>query len=126
MTPYTQQAGWNPAFEVAYRFYSPAEGGRKNPPRQHVRWDSLYQGDDPLKDGINMVWPEFTSESGMVLPEGEVPITGRARMFIVDPERIEFHRARIRKGIRGFFVEGAHKVAECEVIEVLGLAESAA
>ena len=115
-----------PAFEVTYRFYSSEEGGRKSAPRQHVRWDFLYEGDDPVTDGISMVWPEFISESGAVLPEGEVPVAGQAHMFIVNPERVEFHRARIRKGVRGFFVEGPRKVAECEVIAVLGLAAKSA
>jgi hypothetical protein len=126
MEPYAASPGWNPAFEVTYRFYSTEEGGRKNPPRQHIRWDFLYEGDDPITEGISMVWPEFISESGAVLPEGEVPFVGRARMFIVNPERIEFHRARVRKGVRGFFTEGSHKVAECEVIAVLGLAAKSA
>jgi hypothetical protein len=123
---YSERTGWAPAFEVRYRYLNEEEGGRKSPPRQHVRWDFLYEGDDPFKDGISMVWPEFVSEEGLVLPEGEVPTSGRARMFNVNPERHAFHRARVSIGVRGFFMEGSRRVAHCEVTSVLGLAASAA
>ncbi len=123
---YSERTGWAPAFEVQYRFLREDEGGRKSPPRQHVRWDFMYEGDDPLKDGISMVWPEFVSEEGSVLPEGEVPVSGKARMFIVNPDRSAFHRARVKPGVHGFLMEGSRKVARCEVTAVLGLAASAA
>lgn len=118
---YTERTGWQPAFEVRYRFLRRDEGGRNSPPLQHVRWDFMYEGDEPLRDGISMVWPEFVSADGAVLPEGEVPTEGRALMFIVNPERTQFHRRRIAVGIRGFFMEGARKVAECEVVRLLGI-----
>ena len=121
MQNYSERTGRPADFEVTYRFYTPEEGGRVSPPRQHVRWDFLYDGDDPLKDGISMVWPEFISDAGDVLPEGEVPYEGQARMFVVNPERVEFHRAHIKTGVRGYFVEGPHRVAECVVYAVLGL-----
>lgn len=73
-----------------------------------------------------MVWPEFVSEDGSVLPEGEVPMSGRAHMFIVAPERRAFHRARVIEGVRGFFMEGSRKVAECEITSVLSLAAQSA
>jgi len=121
MQTYSERTGWRPAFEVCYRFLSQSEGGRSTPPRQHVRWDFLYEGDDPQHDGINMVWPEFIGSSGAVLPEGEVPLEGRALMFIVNPERQQYHKQRIAVGTRGYFVEGPRKVAECEVTAILGL-----
>jgi hypothetical protein len=121
MDPY-RRAGGNPAFEVRYRFLALSEGGRAAPPRQHIRWDFMYEGDDPQCDGISMVWPEFVDAGGSMLPEGEVPAEGQALMFIVNPERIVFHRQRIAIGTRGFFMEGARKVAECEVTAILGLA----
>ena len=121
MQTYGERTGWQPAFEVRYRFLAPSEGGRSAPPRQHVRWDFLYEGDDPQHDGISMVWPEFIDSSGAVLPEGEVPLEGRALMFIVNPERRQFHKQRIAVGTRGYFVEGPRKVAECEVTAILGL-----
>ena len=122
MQSYSERSGRKPAFEVRYRFLSQAEGGREAPPRQHIRWDFLYEGDDPLVEGISMVWPEFIGPSGSVLPEGEVPVTGRAFMFIVNVDRWSFHQERIAPGVRGFFVEGSKKVAECEVTSVNALA----
>lgn len=122
MQTYGERPGWQAAFEVRYRFYSQSEGGRKAPPRQHVRWDFLYAGDQPLVEGISMVWPEFIGPSGEVLPEGEVPTTGNALMFIVNPDRWSFHKERVALGVRGFFVEGSKKVAECEVTAVHALA----
>lgn len=81
----------------------------------------MYEGDDPHTDGISMVWPEFVDSDSVALPEGEVPNTGHALMFVVNPERIQFHKERIRVGTRGFFMEGARRVAECEVTRVLDL-----
>ena len=125
-TSYSERTGWAPAFEVSYRFLGEDEGGRKDPPRQHIRWDFLYEGDDPFEDGISMVWPEFLSDDGSVLPEGEVPVSGRAHMFIVNPERVAFHRGRVKEGVCGFLMEGSRRVAQCEVTSVLGLAASSA
>jgi hypothetical protein len=126
MSSYADKSGRQADFEVVYRFYTAEQGGRKSPPHQHVRWDFLYAEDDPLKDGISMIWPEFVSEAGSVLPEGEVSYEGVARMFIVNPDRTEFHRARLKIGTRGYFVEGSHRVAECTVRSLLGLAASGA
>ena len=62
-----------------------------------------------------MVWPEFVSETADMLSDGVMPRDGTALMFIVDPEPFEFHRARIKIGVRGYFVEGSHQVGECTV-----------
>lgn len=118
MTNYTQRTGRPADFLVCYRFLSTTEGGRSTPPHQHVRWDFLYEGDDPLIDGVHMIWPEFVDAAGDVLPEGEVPAVGMAQMFVVNRERTSFHQSRIRIGVRGFFMEGARKVAECEVTAI--------
>lgn len=115
---YAQRTGRPADFLVRYRFLSAAEGGRSTPPRQHVRWDFLYAGDDPLVDGVHMIWPEFVDAAGHVLPEGEVPAEGVAQMFVVNRERTAFHHPRIRVGAGGFFMEGARKVAECEVTAI--------
>jgi hypothetical protein len=116
-------SGGDPDFEVRYRFLTPAEGGRRSPPRQHLRWDFLYEGDDPQRDGIFMIWPEFIDDEGNPRPEGEVPSEGLAHMFILNPEMRPEHQRRISIGTRGFMVEGTKKVAECEVTRVLGLGE---
>jgi len=68
-----------------------------------------------------MIWPEFVDSAGSVLPEGEILLEGDALMFVVDPDLIPYHKQRIAVGVRGFFMEGPHKVAACEVVAVLGL-----
>lgn len=63
-----------------------------------------------------MIWPEFLSAEGQVLPDGEVPLSGQADMYVVDASRDGYHRSRIQVGTRGYFMEGPHRVAECHVV----------
>jgi hypothetical protein len=116
MISYSDNGRSRPAFRVSYRFLRPDEGGLSRPPRQHVRWDFLYAGDHVQSDGLSMIWPEFVGVDGSALPQGEVPMTGLADMFIVDDARVPYHRERIRIGTRGYFMEGPRRVAECEVV----------
>ncbi len=114
--------GRPPDFAVRYRFFTAEEGGRASLPRQHLRCDFLYDGDDPQRDGIYMIHPEFLDDDGKPLPDGPVPYEGVAHMFILnDDMREHIHRRRIALDVRGYFVEGAKRVAECEVTELLGL-----
>jgi hypothetical protein len=99
------------------------EGGRQTLPHQHIRWDFLYDGDDPAIDGIWIIWPEFLSASGQVLSEGVIPSAGRALMYIVNPDMKPYHRGRIYIGTRGAFMEGSRKVGICEVVKIHGLAD---
>ncbi len=111
-------------FEVRYRFYTPEEGGRQSGPAwQHYRCDWSYEGDDIAQTGIFMVHPEFTAEDGSVRPEGlPVPWSGTATMWVLVPEmRGQVHQHRIREGVRAFFMEGSHRVAEAFVTRVLAL-----
>lgn len=121
MTSYSERTGREPSFEVSYRFLTVDEGGRKAPPQQHTRWDFLYDEDDPSTDSIWMIWPEFITPDRQVLPEGEVPSTGRALMYLVNVDNEPYHRARISIGTKGAFVEGPRKVAVCEVVAIHGL-----
>jgi hypothetical protein len=117
--------GRPPDFQVRYRFFTADEGGRISAPQQHIRWDFLYHDDDPQHDGIYAIWPEFLDSAGNPLPEGPVPYNGLADMFILNPDmRAQVHRHRIAVGVRGYFVEGPKRVAECEVTKLIGLAES--
>lgn len=125
MATYTERTGRAPSFEVEYRFLSAEERGRSLPPHQHTRWDFLYEGDDPTRDGVWMIWPEFISQDRAVLPDGEVPPSGRALMFIVNLDNEHYHRSRIELGKRGAFVEGAKRVAECTVVSIHALADEA-
>ncbi|KQZ26849.1 hypothetical protein [Duganella sp. Root1480D1] len=122
MASYSERSGRAPSFEVEYRFLSADEGGRTLPPHQHTRWDFLYEGDDAERDGIWMIWPEFISDDRQALPDGVVPMEGRALMFIVNLDNERLHRERISVGTRGAFVEGPKRVAECTVVALHGLA----
>ena len=121
MKSYREPRGQEPAFQVRYRFLTPAEGGREAPPRQHIRWNFVYGADDPTRQ--YMIWPEFISAEGATLPEGEVPMTGIADMFLLDPDSGSYHLERIAVGTKGYFAEGAKRVAECEVIAIGSLSK---
>jgi hypothetical protein len=60
-----------------------------------------------------------------MLPEGEVPTSGRALMYFVNLENESYHRGRISIGTKGAFVEGPRRVAVCEVVAIHGLAGDA-
>jgi hypothetical protein len=125
MKTYEQIRGYRPDFVVKYRLYTPAEGGRKVT-FQHLRCDFLYDGDDPQKDGIYMIHPEFLTAEGAPLGEDvPVPLEGRASMWILSPEmRKTIHKARAKVGMKGFFVEGPRKVGEVMIDEIVGLHEN--
>jgi hypothetical protein len=115
-----------PDFEVRYRFYSATEGGRKTgPPFQHYRCDWAYDGDDISITGIYMIYPEFVAADGSVLPEDvPVPVSGTATMWILSPElQSGIHARRVKEGVRGFFMEGGHRVAEATVTRIIGVRE---
>lgn len=42
-------------------------------------------------------------------------------MWILNPDFMDYHRSRIKIGVKGFFMEGGIKTAECEVIGLVGL-----
>ncbi len=111
-------------FRVKYMFFIGEEGGRLGPPYQAYRSDFKYE--HPLHDGHNqlfMIHPEFEDDNGEIILEDkeQVSIIGTARMWILIPERRIYHEDKILIGTKGFFMEESRKVAECEVIEILGL-----
>ena len=89
------------------------------PPYQHTRWDFRYD-DKLVSTGSSMIWPEFIRSTGDVLPLGPVPLHGLADMFIIFPQSRPFHCQHIRRGVRGYFMEGK-RIAVCEVTEILEL-----
>jgi hypothetical protein len=116
----------NPDFIVKYRFFSIEEGGRKTgTPFQGYRCDFLYENDDPQKDAIFMIWPEFEDSHGNIILENKchVPVEGTARMWILNSDLRAEHRRRIKPGVKAFFIEGTKKVASLEVIKVVSLAD---
>lgn len=47
----------------------------------------MYEGDDPSKDGIYMIHPEFLDEDGQAIGEElAVPLEGKASMWIMVPK----------------------------------------
>ena len=113
-----------PDIKVRYRFLSAEEGGGKlYVPFQGLKRDWAYVGDDINKTGIYMIWAEFEDGDGQPLPVGSlVPLQGTARMYIASDElRQQINRKRIRIGTKGFFMEGARKIAEAEVISIINL-----
>ncbi|GAB6140531.1 hypothetical protein JCM14076_12600 [Methylosoma difficile] len=83
----------------------------------------MYEGDDPLKDSIYMIHPEFLDESGTPCDdEVVVSLSGRASMWILVPEMREIvHRSRAKVGVRGYFMEGSRKIGDVEIEEIAGL-----
>jgi hypothetical protein len=109
-------------FVVKYRFYSIEEGGRSYPPVQGLRLDFSYKDKKLNVGGVSIIWPEFEDEKGNIIIMKDIPVAlnGKARMWIISPERRPIHQERIRIGTKGYFMEGK-PVAECEVIEIIGL-----
>lgn len=120
MESYRELTRLAPDFRVSYSLYSEEEGGRKTPALQHIRWDFRYDA-KAVSTGTFMIWPEILLPSGEMLLEGFVPMHGLADMFILFPAGRVFHKQHICLGTRGYFVEGPHRVAVCEVVEILGL-----
>lgn len=108
-------------FKVKYRFRSQEEGGRENLPYQGIRSDFWYEKDDNNEKWIYMIWPEFEDTNGELVKGGQVPKEGVARMWIINTKAREYHQKRIKKGVVGYFMEGARKTADCEVIEIVDL-----
>ena len=71
---------------------------------------------------LYMIHPEFIDKNDQViLDKSYNSWTGKANMWILNPNFIEYHKNRIKLGIKGFFMEGGVKTAECEVVKIIGL-----
>lgn len=110
-----------PDFRVKYRFLTQDEGGRQHLPIQGYRSDFRFSN----VEGKFMIFPEFEDEHGNLILEKDkpVPASGTARMWVAIPERRVFHASHVHVGQKAFFVEGPGHVAECEVLEVIALAD---
>ena len=113
-------------FEADIRIYSAAEGGRRSPAFNGIRWDFAYADQQP-GNTLYMIWPDFigadgTSRSDQApLPVGE-PLSARM-MIVVDEMREQIHRGRLAPGVRFYCHEGGKRVAEGVVTRVTGLFE---
>jgi len=125
--PYNSRLGHNHDFVIKYRFFRQEEGGRKTgTPHQGYRSDFWYEHEDNKENEIFMIWPEFLNESNEIIRENNRPVQekGKANMWIVNDEMREYHKNRIKIGMKGYLMEGAKKVAECEVVEIESLFEN--
>ncbi len=122
---YEKKLGHQADFKVSYRFYEEIEGGRKTIPCQGYRSDFFYEHPDhnSRQNILFMIWPEFENESGQLILENNISVNreGIARMWIIMPERRLYHLDKIKSGLKGYFMEGSRRVAECVVTEILGL-----
>lgn len=110
-------------FVVKYRFLTKDEGGRQTGlPIQGIRSDFMYFGDNPKTDRIYMIHPEFLDKFDNAITEKTVvPESGKALMWIINPDFNDYHKTRLMIGTKGYFMEGPRITAECEVIELIGL-----
>lgn len=95
--PYSEIFGHLPDFEVAYRVFSPEEGGRKTPAFQGIRWDFMYE-EYPQEN--SMVYPEVVDVNTREVFVSETPIPeyGIATMWILNPKLRSMHQKRIKLG----------------------------
>lgn len=111
-------------FEATVRIYSTAEGGRRTPAFNGIRWDFAYAENHP-PDTLYMIWPDFFAANGQNLPSDQplpVGVELCARMtVVVDEMRAEVHGGRIAPGVRFFCQEGGRRVAEGVVTRITGL-----
>ena len=73
-----------------------------------------------------MIWPIFVAANGEIIaPDIAVSAEGLAQMFIVNDEfRKYIHAKRLKKGVRGYFMEGPNAVAEAIVTKLLSIDEA--
>jgi len=127
MTNYADKTGRLPDFRVKYRWHTPDSGVPYQRPFQHIRSDFMYERDDPQADGMYMIWPEFERDDGVPwAEEAEIPTVGFASMWILSKDLRALHRARLAPGVRGFMMAGPHKIADVEVIELIGIGHEVA
>lgn len=93
-------------------------------PYQGYRSDFWYDHSEHRETNhLFMIWPEFEDDNGDIILENSisVSVTGTARMWVIMPERRNYHLDKIHVGITGYFMEGSRRSAICEVIEILDL-----
>jgi hypothetical protein len=95
-------------------------------PFQGIRSDFSYDHPDHEANWVFMIRPEFEDQNGEVLLDNNTPVlkTGTARMWIISEQYRSYHKERIGIGTKGWFREGVSVTGECEVIEILALADA--
>lgn len=132
LIPYRKTFRRDYSFVVKYTIYLIDEVGfgRQMLPIQHYRCDFGYAEEIdsyPQVNGIikvngfrlNMIHPEFLDNNGLPLEKGiRADKQGIAAMWVLDDKQIPYHKEKMTVGTKGYFMEAAHKVGECEVIEL--------
>ena len=122
--PYETRRNYPTDFIVFYRFFTEEEGGRRHLPFQGYRSDFAVEDDFTGSNiDLRIIHPEFEDEIGNIILDTtiQVPISGRAKMWILFEESRLRHRNTLKVGMKGYFMEGPKKVAEAEIIEIVGL-----
>lgn len=124
MQSYAEHFGRLADFRVRYKWLG--QVGQRRPQKlfQHIRSDFCYAEfiESQEFDNYFMIHPEFESETGETLPENaDVPFSGIAGMWIIIDKMRDFHRGRIKVGVKGFMMGGPDRLAEVEVIEIVSL-----
>ncbi len=109
-----------PHFKVRYRFYTEQEGGRKTLPYQGYRSDFWYEHPGG-PNYLFVIRPEFEDEKGDLILDRNIPVLrqGIARMLIAFDEKVPYHKEHLKLNTICYFMEGPHRVAVCEVIELM-------
>lgn len=121
--PYNERLKHPHDFEVEYRILSESEDGRKTLPYQGIRWDFWYDYNGTHENQLFMIWPEFLDENGNVITQGNtpVPVTGKARMWIINDGLRKYHQDKIKIGLNANGHEGGTVVAKYQVSKIVGL-----
>lgn len=122
---YESRLGHPADFRVRYRFFTLEEGGRKRLPVQGYRCDFALEQDFAQPTvALRVIHPEFEDASGRLMKDDSAPVlaSGTARMWILMPEaRGQRHIHDLKLGLKGYFMEGPRRVAEVEIVEIIGL-----
>lgn len=118
--PYQERLNREPDFVVEY-VLDLCDELKDAKPSQGMRVDFLYDGDDPQKEGVHMIWPELLDELGNVVIDttpGNMSKQGKANMWVVDETRRPIHAKRIKVGTQGYWVRGSMKLANVTVVKI--------
>jgi len=121
--PYEIKLNQPADFKVSYRFYTKQEGGKDFLPFQGYRSDFWYEDTEHSTSQVFMIWPEFEDDNGNIIMDTNQPIKsqGIAKMWILMPPMRSYHKQKIKVGLKGYFMEGSRRVAECTIIQLIGL-----
>jgi len=111
-------------FEAEVTIFSEADGGRRTPPRNGIRWDLCYASDNP-SDGIYCIYPDFVrTTDGERIDNGPLPvgIPMLARFTIANQNlRVSMHQSKLEVGVEFYCHEGGRRVAHGVVTKITGM-----